>query len=130
MSLSRSDLFKIVKNQLRERQIGTFAEDITVYVDVSKTSHASKRQDRHNTRITDDEIVATAEAAGDKIMQGILEGQIDPGDEILIRDNTYDLNLVCELVKESDNEFTLTVITVMIKKNFKPKKGTKVVDIY
>ncbi len=128
--ITRSELFDIIKNQLRERQIGTFAEDIRIYVDVSKTRHAKKRQDRHNTKITDDEIVATAEAAGDEIMQSILEGHLDPNDEVLIRDNTYDLNLVCKLVKESDNEFTLKVITVMIKKNFRPKSGTKVVDIY
>ena len=118
------------KKQLRERQIGTFAEDIRIYIDVSKTRHAKRWQDRRDTKITDDEIVATAETAGDEIMQSILEGHLDPNDEVLIRDNTYDLNLVCKLVKESDNEFTLKVITVMIKKNFRPKSGTKVVDIY
>lgn len=134
MKLTAKKLREIVKEELLEATIGSYVEDISIVVDVSKTRHATQRQNRHGSdeydRITDEEIIATAEEATDVILQRILLDQIDVGDEIVIRDKTYDLNLVCVLEPKTDDEFQLTVITVMRKKNFKPKRGSKVVDIY
>lgn len=132
MKLTREKLREMIEQELREATIGSYVEDISIFVDVSKTRHATQRQTRHGEadRITDEEIIATAEDATDQILQRILMNDIDVGDEIVIRDQTYDLNLVCVLEPKSESEFQLTVITVMRKKNFRPKSGSKVVDIY
>jgi hypothetical protein len=132
MRLTETKLRQIIREELREASIGSYLEDITIEVDVSKTRHASERQGRHRDRITDEEIIATAEEATDVILRRIIENSIDVGDEIVIRDMTYDLNLVCVLEPKrgSADNLELRVITVMRKKNFKPKRGSKVVDIY
>jgi hypothetical protein len=128
--LTRERLKQMILEELREASIGSYVEDVVISVDVSKTRHASERQGRHSQYITDEEIVATAEVATDEILQRIIVDDIDVGDEIVIRDKQYDLNLVCVLKPVSGDELKLVVITVMRKKNFKPKRGSKVVDIY
>jgi len=46
----------------------------------------------------------------------------------VIRDKRTNLNIVCEL-KSGDNEFTLTVITVMKKEGFREYRGQYVIEI-
>lgn len=130
MKITESRLRSIIRQELREATIGSFAEDITIVVDVSKTRHATERQSRHKEPITDEEIIATAEEATDQIITQLLHDKIDIDDELVIRDQTYDLNLVCALEPKGDDVFKLIVITVMRKKNFKPKSGSRVIDIY
>lgn len=132
-NIIRSEISRLVEN----RVIGDFSRSIYIDVDVENTRHATQRQQRDGdyayTTITDEEIVATAEEAIDQIIEKILVDEIDVNDPILIKDLQYDLNLVCTLVPKSKDgrHMSLKVITVMLKKNFRPSTpGTKVIEIY
>lgn len=120
-----------VSGVLKERGvIGNLYHDITIKVSVDLSRHADERRYRHGDEITEEEIIATAEEAIDDITERLINDTMDVGDEFVIRDKTYDLNLVGVLERTRDpSVLELTVITVMRKRNFRPKSGTKVIDI-
>ena len=135
MKIKESALRRLVREELSflaEEPVGSFSSEIEIVVNVDKTRHAGERQTRHDERITDDEIMATAKKGVDEIKRRMLLDQIDIDDEIVIRDHKTDLNVVCTMdpLDRQGSRFELTVITVMRKKNFKPKSGSKTVDVY
>ncbi len=135
MKITESALRRIVREELSfltEKPVGSFSSEIEIVVNVDKTRHAGERQTRHDERITDDEIMATAKKGVDEIKRRMLLDQIDIDDEIVIRDHKTDLNVVCTMdpLDRQGSRFELTVITVMRKKDFKPKSGSKTVDVY
>lgn len=136
MKLTESALRRMVRQELSflvEEPVGSFSSEIEIVVNVDKTRHAGERQTRHDERITDDEILKTAKKGVGEIKRRVLLDEIDVGeDEIVIRDHKTDMNVVCtmEPANREGTRFELTVITVMRKPNFKPKSGSKVVDVY
>jgi len=128
-----NDMLEELTKRIAERSIGNFLESVTIEVNVDLSKHADERRFRHGQgdEIDEEEIIATAEEASDKILQYLINNRMDVGDEFVIRDNTYDLNLVGVLERTRDpSVLSLTVITVMRKENFKPKSGDIVIDIY
>jgi len=135
MKITESALRRLVREELSfltEEPVGSFSSEIEIVVNVDKTRHAGERQTRHDERITDDEIMATAKKGVDEIKRRMLLDQIDIDGEIVIRDHKTDLNVVCTMdpLDRQGSRFELTVITVMRKKDFKPKSGSKTVDVY
>jgi len=135
MKIKESALRRIVREELSfltEEPVGSFSSEIEIVVNVDKTRHAGERQTRHDEKITDDEIMGTAKKGVDEIKRRMLLDQIDIDDEIVIRDHKTDLNVVCTMdpLDRQGSRFELTVITVMRKKDFKPKSGSKTVDVY
>lgn len=111
-----------------EKSIGKVSRKINVTIELDKTVHAGQRQFRHAEEITDKEILAVAQRAIEPISRELIGDNINVGDYILIRDSRTKLNLV-GILKEKGDILELTIITVMKKVGFKPKPGTKVVDI-
>jgi len=135
MKLTEDKLRQIIREEMQrldEDSVGSFTTEIEVVVNVDKSNHAEERQGRHGERITDQQILATSRKGLDEIKRRILLDEIDVGDEIVIRDHKTDLNVVCVMrpMDRQGRKFELTVITVMRKENFKPKSGTKVVDVF
>jgi hypothetical protein len=132
MRITESSLRQIIRSVLRERNIGSVYGDVTVKVSVDLTRHADDRRFRHGRgqEIEEEEIVATAEAATDRVIDYLINDRMDVGDEFVIRDLTYDLNLVGVIEPTGDPDvLEMTVITVMRKRGFKPKPGTVAIDI-
>lgn len=136
MKLRESALRRVVREELSsiltEEPVGSFTSEIEVVVNVDKTRHAGERQGRHDDRITDEEILETAEKGLDEIKRRMLLDEIDIDDEIVIRDHSTNLNVVGTLDPQDrqGRRFEFTVITVMRKESFQPKSGSKVVDTY
>ena len=57
--------------------------------------------------------------------KGVRAGQPN---RFVIKNKTNDLNVVCQLTP-GDNEFKLTVITVMKKADFRPYQGQYVIEV-
>jgi hypothetical protein len=130
------------------------SEPVEIRFDVEAVSHALERQYRHGVTsgdkgkieagITKDEIIDCIESAVEEITIALMQDQFniyqDEDDyptrgvragqpnRFVIRNKETNLNIVCQL-EPGDNEFTLTVITVMKKPDFREYKGQFVVEV-
>lgn len=134
--------------------IGDISQPVEIRIDVEAIGHALSRQWRHGVDtsstgkieagITKDQILDTIEAAVEKITIALMQDQFDINQEednyptrgvkagepnrFVIRNKKTNLNIVCQL-EAGDWEFTLTVITVMKKPDFKEYRGQFVVEV-
>lgn len=125
-------------------------EPVEIRIDVEAVSHALDRQYRHGVTsdlkagIDKDEIIETIEMAVEEITIALMQDRFNINQEeddyptrgvkagepnrFVIKNKQNDLNIVCQL-ESGDNEFTLTVITVMKKEDFKSYRGQFVVEV-
>ena len=123
---------------------------IEIRIDVEKVSHTSIRQFRHvsggnfNNVISNDDIIETIELAIEQITIDLMHDVFDIYQEedgypckdvkagepyrFVIKNKTNNLNVICQL-EPGDFEFVLTVITVMVKPDFKPYRDQYVVEV-
>lgn len=114
-----------LKNLLTEKKIGTLSNNIKVIISLDKTVHAGEQQYRHSdTVIRERDILDTVEKGIKHIAKSLMFDEIDIGDSIHIHDTKTDLNVVGALSDAGRDIIELDIITVMIKKNFKPYSGT------
>lgn len=128
----------------RKKELTYLTKKVEIRVDLESIYHVyGERQFRHNEMIEDDEIIETVEAAIEEITIALMQDQFDiyqyednyPTRGIkagepnrFVVKNKEDLNVVCEL-RPGDNEFTLTVITVMREPNFRIYPGQWIVEV-
>lgn len=125
-------------------------EPVEIRIDVEAVSHALDRQYRHGLTsdlkagIDKDEIIETIEMAVEEITIALMQDRFNINQEeddyptrgvkagepnrFVIKNKETNLNIVCQL-EAGGNEFTLTVITVMKKENFKSYSGQFVVEV-
>ena len=123
-------------------------QPVEIRIDVEKVSHVGDRQIRHGIssedRISNEDIIESIELAIEKLTIDLMQDRFDiyqdeddfptrgvksgEPNRFLIRNRTNNLNIVCEL-SPGDNEFTLTVITVMSKPDFRSYKGQYVIEV-
>ena len=111
---------------LKENTISKYKASITFNISIDKTKHADERQWRHGVddMITDEDIISTAKKATNYISKMLLLDKLDLRDELVIYDRNTNLNLVCVLEEGRDADIAIVIITVMKKRDFKPKNGT------
>lgn len=118
-------MFKTFEEYLNEATIGKVQKNVKIKVEIDSTVHSEIRKGRHGDRkITDSEIVQTADRAIPDITEELIFDKIDIGAVIHIKNTKNDLNLIAEIKGKGEN-MILKIVTVMIKKDFIPKKGTK-----
>ena len=122
------EVWEYFLGSVNERKIGNLSRNIKITISLDSTKHSDLRRFRHSTEITDNDILSVAEKAIEPLTRDLIDNSIDVGDQIAIRDSKTNLNLVAQL-NEKNNVIEMRVITVMIKKNFRPKTGTKVIDL-
>ena len=128
------------------QEIAYLKEPVEIRIDVEKVTHAGDRQFRHglDDKITNDDIVDTVELAIEELTIALMQDKFDiyqneddyptrgvkagEPNRFVIKNKTNNLNLVCSL-KPGDNEFTLTVITVMTKPDFRTYQGQYVIEV-
>ena len=133
--------------------IGDIKQSVEIRIDVEAIGHALSRQYRHGVtdtsgkieaEISKDEILDNIEAGVEELtialMQDVFDIYQDEDDyptrgvkagepnRFVIKNKESNLNIVCQL-EPGDNEFTLTVITVMRKQDFKPYRGQFVLEV-
>lgn len=134
--------------------IGDIKQSVEIRIDVEAIGHALSRQFRHGVTtsdtgkieagITKDEILDTIESAVEQITIALMQDQFDiyqneddyptrgikagEPNRFVIRNKKTNLNIVCSL-EPGEWEFTLTVITVMKKEDFKTYRGQFVVEV-
>ena len=127
-------------NEINEAiAVGKFSKNLTIGFTINKTVHAKERQTRHlegdDTKqsdhyISDEEIIATAEKAGKKIIEDILNNHIDIGDRFVIQDSYTTLNIVCALHRGSTaDNFNVDIVTVIYTGKFWNTKNNWIVKI-
>jgi hypothetical protein len=118
---------------LQEKSIKDIRKEIVVDIDnleIATTTHGDERRfrDRFGKKINEKEIIYDVEVALDSIINDFANGELKNYSAILIKNNKTDLNVVGQLkMREGPDSFV--VITVMRRKNFKPKAGTEVYEI-
>lgn len=130
----------------RPQEIAYLKEPVEIRIDVEKVTHAGDRQWRHglDEKITDDDIIDTIELAIEDLTIALMQDKFNIYQEeddyptkgvkagganrFVIKNKTNGLNVVCQLVP-GDNEFRLTVITVMKKADFKVYPGQFVIEV-
>ena len=129
------------------KEIAYLKEPVEIRIDVEKVTHASDRQFRHGAlenQITDNDIIDTIELAIEELTIALMQDRFDIYQEeddyptrgvkagepnrFVIKNKTNNLNVVCQLTP-GDNEFTLTVITVMVKPDFRAYSGQYVIEV-
>jgi hypothetical protein len=135
------------------RFIGDIKQPVEIRIDVEAIGHALSRQFRHGVTdsggkieagITKDEILDTIESAVEELTIALMQDRFDiyqdeddyptrgikagEPNRFIIKNRQSNLNIVCEL-QPGDNEFTLTVITVMKKEDFRAYRGQFVLEI-
>lgn len=134
--------------------IGDVSEPVEIRIDIEAVSHALDRQYRHGfssgnngkieAGITKDEIIETVESAVEEITIALMQDKFDiyqhrddyptkgvksgEPNRFVLRNKKTNLNIVCQL-EPGDNEFKLTVITVIKKENFVEYRGQFVIEI-
>jgi len=134
--------------------IGDVQEPVEIRIDVEAIGHALGRQFRHGVTksdtgkieagITKDEILDNVEAAVEQLTIALMQDEFDISqheddyptrgvkagepNRFVIRNKKTHLNIVCAL-KAGDWEFTLSVITVMKKPDFKEYRGQFVIEV-
>lgn len=136
-----------VQSSRAPQEIAYLKEPVEIRIDVEKISHAGDRQFRHgafDSKITDTDIIDTIELAIEELTIALMQDRFniyqDEDDyptkgvkagepnRFVIKNKTNNLNVVCQL-SPGDNEFKLTVITVMVKPDFKPYRGQYVIEV-
>ena len=108
-----------------ERTLHKIKGAVKIEIDFETTSHSDERKFRHEgIEIDDKEIVETCRKAIGKITTDLFLDKISMRDELVIQDAKTDMNVVCQLRGPRLDALKLVIITVMIKKNFRPKSGT------
>ena len=129
------------------KEIAYLKEPVEIRIDVEKVTHASDRQFRHgafDNQITDGDIIDTIELAIEELTIALMQDRFniyqDEDDyptrgvkagepnRFVIKNKTNNLNVVCQLTP-GDNEFKLTVITVMVKPDFRAYSGQYVIEV-
>ena len=133
--------------------IGDIKQPVEIRIDVEAIGHALSRQFRHGVTdtsgkieagITKDEILDTIEASVEELTIALMQDRFDiyqdeddyptrgvragEPNRFVIRKKSNNLYIVCQL-EPGDNEFTLTVITVMKKEDFKEYRGQFVLEV-
>lgn len=123
---------------------------VEIRIDVEKVSHAASRQFRHvsggslDSVISNEDIIETIELAIEDLTISLMHDEFDiyqskdgypcpelkAGDpaRFVIKNTANNLNVICQL-EPGDYEFTLTVITVMTKPDFKVYPGQFVIEV-
>lgn len=127
-------------------EIGYLKQPVEIRIEIEKPPHAADRQWRHGVdeKITDDEIIETVEKAIEQITIDLMQDEFDiyqnednyptkgvkAGDfnRFVIKNKENELNIVC-ILKPGDWEFTLTVITVMKKDDFRTNPGQHIIEV-
>ena len=128
------------------QNIGFLKQPVEIRIDIEKIVHAGERQFRHglDQKISNDDIIETIEKAIEQITIDLMHDEFDiyqqeddyptkgikagGPNRFVIKNKANNLNVVCQLTP-GDFEFTLTVITVMIKPDFKAYPGQYVVEV-
>jgi hypothetical protein len=133
--------------------IGDIKQSVEIRIDVEAIGHALSRQFRHGVNdtsgkieagITKDEILDNIESAVEELTIALMQDRFDiyqdeddyptrgvkagEPNRFVIKNKESYLNIVCQL-EPGDNEFTLTVITVMRKEDFKAYRGQFVLEV-
>lgn len=128
------------------QEIAHLKEPVEIRIDVEKITHAGDRQWRHglDEKITNEDIIDTIELAIEELTIALMQDRFNitqleddyptkgvragQPNRFVIKNKTNDLNVVCQLTP-GDNEFKLTVITVMKKPDFRSYSGQYVIEV-
>jgi hypothetical protein len=133
--------------------IGDIKQPVEIRIDVEAIGHALSRQYRHGVTdtggkieagISKDEILDTIESSVEELTIALMQDRLDiyqneddyptrgikagEPNRFIIKNTETNLNIVCQL-EPGDNEFTLTVITVMKKEDFKAYRGQFILEV-
>lgn len=129
------------------KEIGYIKEPVEIRIEIEKSVHADDRQFRHglsNNKISDDDIIETVELATEQLTIALMQDKFNINQDkddyptrgikkgepnrFIIHNKSSDLNLVC-ILKPGENEFTLIVITVMVKDDFRVYPGQFKIEV-
>jgi hypothetical protein len=119
---------KKLKQIILEETLATVIQNVNVKLKIHKTHHAEDRKTRNGDYLSDDDIVDVVKTAIPKIAEDLVLNILKINEYILIKEKLSSINIVAKLEK-TGNIVDIVVVTVMIKDNFIPKSGTKVVNI-
>jgi hypothetical protein len=114
---------------LIENTIAKVSKDINVIIDIDKTVHAGQRQFRHKTPISDKEIIDIVGIALPEITNKLMFDEINMGSYVLIKHRGTMINIVGALQHVNNGVIDFVVVTAMKKKDFIPKRNTKVIEV-
>lgn len=114
---------------LVEYTIGKLSKQINVKIDIDKTVHAGKQQNRPEGHTSDTEIIEIVKLALPEIANALLFDEINMGDYVLIKHRGTTINIVGALQYGNNGVIDFVVVTVMKKKDFIPKRNTKVIEV-
>ncbi len=129
----------------RKKELTYLSKKVEIRIDLESIYHVyGQRQFRHLDKITDDEIIETVEMAIEEVTIALMQDQFDiyqyqddyptkgikagQPNRFVIKNKESNLNIVCQL-EAGDNEFKLTVITVMKEPNFRIYPGQWSVEV-
>lgn len=144
----------IGKSYRKPEFIGDIKEPVEIRIDVEAVSHALDRQFRHGfssnyndkigANISKDEILDDIQSSIEQLTISLMQDEFNINQEednyptkgvkagepnrFVIRNKKTNLNIVCQL-EAGENEFKLTVITVMRNPDFREYSGQYVVEV-
>lgn len=121
-------MIKNFKQFIFERKIGEIDIDVSIEIDLESTKHSEERKFRDDNflgkPITNKEILETAEKAIEEITEDKILNILNIGEYVHIHDTSNDLNLIA-VIQGKDFPLTMKIVTVMRKRDFRAKRGTR-----
>lgn len=153
-TMKNSSIGSNIEKGRKPKFLTHIAEPVEIRIDIETVGHAVTRQYRHGgsvsdsgkieAGITEDEIIETIEKAVEEITIALMQDKFDiyqtednyptkgvkagEPNRFVIHNKKTNLNIVCQLTSGDDN-FTLTVITVMKKDDFRTYRGQYTVNV-
>ncbi len=137
---------RVISNRAPQN-LAYLKQKVEIRIDLEKIQHTSDRQFRHGIgeeKISNDDIIETVELAIEELTIALMQDKFDiyqneddyptkgikagQPNRFLIKNLTNNLNVVCQL-EAGDDEFTLTVITVMKKPDFRAYPGQYIINV-
>ena len=113
-------------------KIADIRKNFTISFDVQKSQHAGQRQYRHEQyMITQQQIIRSINKASDQILKDLVFDKLNLKQYFCIIDKSFNppLNIVATLLNKASSSLQFIVVTIMRKKDFKVKPGTKIIQI-
>lgn len=114
----------------KNKSLTFIKEPVEIRLDIEAVPHVLDRQIRHglDKKIEENDIIETVEESIEELTIALMQNKLNVGERFAIMNKKTGLNIIA-VIDPDENNFILTIITVMIKQDFSVSKGTYVLSV-
>lgn len=115
----------------QEKVLSYIDKDVNIRFDIEASKHATDRFFRHGigeNKIEEGDILDVAERSIEELTIALMQDRLNVREPFVLKDKHSDLHIVAKILP-GRNEFTLKIITVMVKEGFTTRRDQFFLEI-